>query len=104
MTLEELIAERRYMMLYVSAEVIKEIICHYCTIDNEFIPPSSEEQRILVAEGIPEGAVINGDAHYSYERDAFAFRVFHESFDPVLLGAYPPAINLWYRSKPKVSV
>ncbi len=78
--------ERRFRVLWVSPELMA----------NAVVNPGCQFVQEYVTEGLPEGATVQA-VIYDYARDAFCFRVYHESFDVVPGCEFPPELLVTMR-------
>ncbi len=82
--------ERRFRVLWVSPELMANAVVNLgCQFVQEYVTEG-------LPEGLPEGTTVQS-VTYDYIRDAFGFRVYHESFDVVPDCEFPPELLVTMR-------
>ena len=75
--------QRRYKLAYVDSQLIWDMLG---------VLASAETVRLPVFSNMPEDAEVTS-VQYDYSRLAFAFRIYHESFDVVEIGKMIPEVK-----------
>lgn len=87
----ELRRERRFQILKITGELLREIVASLCVSKERYTP------RVFAVEGVPDGVFIDGPIEgrsksweYRDADDEILFRVYHPDFPPVQEGACAP--------------
>lgn len=72
---------RRWRVLWVSPEMVMQSLF-----------PMRYKVEVKLVDGPPDGVEVS-DVTYSWERQAFGFRLYHPSFDEVPEGEFSPTIE-----------